>query len=142
MTLAYGMKFAVRSTTRIWSGLPTLEDAEREFRRVQPNIDVLWRVEAVSYAVPVDRYESDDWTSTDPGLELFALAVKKRTPTGARLVRGDKWTTLNPARKQWASRTPEEALAQFIARRRSQIYILEKQLARAQRELYLATNAP
>lgn len=96
--------------------------------------DVLWRVEAVSYAVG-DEYGG--WTSTGPRLELFVLPVRKWTPCGARLEEG-RWVDLQPDRKQYASRTPDEALQQFINRRKAQIRILEKQLARAKRELRLA----
>ena len=46
--------------------------------------------------------------------------------------------TLGSARrKEYASRTPEKALQQFVRRRWAQISILEKQLARAKQELAL-----
>jgi hypothetical protein len=140
MGLAYGEHFSAQPTSEFWN-VPSLEEAEAAWRARQApgyDFDFLWRVEAVSYAVRVDPYEGEDWTSTPPRLELFGVSVKHRTPCGARLWSG-RWVSLRPG-KQYASETPAEALLQFTLRRRAQIRILEKQLARAQRELWLATG--
>lgn len=107
-------------------------------------VGLLFRISAVSYAVS-DAW--GDWTSTGPRLELDVHPVARWTPCGARLhyaerPGGDgKWVDLRPGHKQWASRDPEEALRQFLARRRGQIHILERQLSRAKEEHDLAVSA-
>lgn len=103
---------------------------------------VLWRVEAVSYSTCTLREDgSEDYSSTPPRLELFALPVHHWTPTGASLEEFSgarrRWVRLGHGGKEYASRTPDEALRQFADRRRAQIRILEAQLARARRELRL-----
>ena len=124
---------------------PTIEAAEQaaldRCRRFGWQGDVLYRVSAVSYAV---SDEWGDWRSTGPRLELDTHAVAKWTPCGARLHYAEragadgKWVDLRPDRKQWASRTAREALDQFLARRKGQIHILERQLSRAREEHDLA----
>lgn len=142
MGKAYGIPFAIADAAAPFIPHPSLDEAEATALAFFANWPagpppLLWRVEAVSYATPVDRYESDEWTSTPPRLELFYCSVKKWTPHGATLYEG-RWVDLRPDRKQWASRTPAEALAQFAERRRRQIHILERQLRRAKAELHLA----
>ncbi len=128
MGMAYG--------TRIASSLsgPKLSEAAKVAeKRTFESFEYLWRVEAVRYAQS-DEY--GDYRSSDPHLELFFLSVKKWTPTGARLWNG-KHVDLRDGKKQFASRTPQEALKQFRMRKHAQIYILEKQLRRAKQELQL-----
>lgn len=102
--------------------------------------DVLWRVEAVSYSQCVDP-DADRYESSPPRLELFALPVHKWTPHGATLEEWTgarrRWVRLDDDGKQYASRTPADALEQFRRRRVAQINILQAQLARAERELAL-----
>jgi hypothetical protein len=102
--------------------------------------DYLFRVEAVSYSYTVDA-DREEYGSTDPRLEAFALEVLRFTEHGATLreMSGarNRWVNLRPGAKQYASRTVAEAVEQFASRRRAQIYILRRQLARAERELAL-----
>lgn len=105
-----------------------------------PPPEVLWRVEAVSYSYTVDA-DREEYGSTDPRLEIFPLEVLRFTEHGATLreMSGarNRWVDLRPNAKQYASRTVAEAVEQFASRRRAQIYILQRQLARAERELAL-----
>lgn len=111
-----------------------------------PDPKKLYRVEAVSYAAIqpyADQVSGDgEWYTTDPALEVFDFDIIRETPCGATVSYSHgstKWVDLQPG-KQWASRTVEEALRQFEARRKSQIWILKKQLSRAERELALALD--
>jgi len=126
---------------------PTLDEATRaateRAQRFMPvgAVGLLFRISAVSYAVS-DAW--GDWTSIGPQLELDAYPVAKWTPCGARLYYTERtcalgiWVDLRPGHKQWASRTAEEALNQFLTRRKRQIHILERQLRRAKEEHDLA----
>lgn len=118
---------------------PTIEQAL--LRNYEP--DTVFRVEAVSYAQS-DEY-GDFVRSSAPKLEVTAFDVRKWTECGATLnvYSGGrpKWVDLRTGHKQWASRTIEEAVRQFGERRRRQIYVLQRQLARAQYEHDLANSA-
>lgn len=121
-----------------------LDSLDRSYRGCPP--DVLWRIEAVSYSgCSLDQFGGEHYYSTDPRLELFALPVHKWTPHGATLEEWSgarrRWVRLDEGGKEYASRTPEQALRQFAARRRAQIHILQAQLARARRELALTGPA-
>jgi hypothetical protein len=105
----------------------------------------LFRVDAVSYAYVVDR-DGDVWGSTDPVLEVQAYPVLRETPRGATLSNiwsgaKPKWVDLRAGAKQWASRSVAEAVAQFAERRRRQVYVLNRQLRRAEQERDLAERA-
>lgn len=104
-------------------------------------IDVLWRCEAKRYSYVIDA-DVDLYGTTDPELQMCWYEVLKWTPTGARLVSG-KLVYLNKrvTNRQWASRTPEEALQSFKERKRRQIRILQRQLADAECEFSLAVGA-
>lgn len=106
--------------------------------------DVLFRVEAVQYSYVADA-EREEYRATDPKLEVFAFDVVKWTEHGATLDTWSgarrRWVDLRPGAKQWASRTVDEALAKLAARRKRQLYILGKQVARAQREIDLCERA-
>ncbi len=102
----------------------------------------LIRVEACRYAYVVNA-EYDEGGTTDPRLELFAFPVKRFTEHGATMKdiwngARERWVDLRPGAKQWASRTVGEAIEQFAERRRRQLWILRKQIERAERELMLA----
>lgn len=102
--------------------------------------DYLFRVEAVSYSQTIDA-DREEYGSTDPRLEIFPLEVLRWTEHGATLreMSGarNRWVDLRTDAKQYASRTVAEAVEQFSKRRRAQIYILQRQLRRAERELAL-----
>ena len=102
--------------------------------------DYLFRVEAVRYSQYVDP-DAERYETTAPRLELFPLQVRKWTQHGATLEEYSgcrrRWVELRPDAKQYASRTAAEAVEQFAKRRRAQIYILQAQIARAERELAL-----
>lgn len=95
----------------------------------------MWRCDAKRYAYVIDA-EIDLWGTTAPRLEMTWWPVKHWTPKGVRLQTGQfinfNWT------KQWASRTQEEALQEFIRRKRLHISFCEGRLAAAQAELALA----
>ncbi len=105
-------------------------------------VEVLWRVEAKRYSYVVDA-DADIYGVTDPVLELHWYRVRHWTKGGnARLENGklvlfDKFIT----RRRWACRTPEEALASLIARRRRQERILLGQLQGVRAELAMAEAA-
>lgn len=105
-----------------------------------PRGEYLFRVEAVSYSYTVDA-DREEYGTTDPRLEVFALEVLRWTEQGATLRETtgarNRWVNLQPGAKQYASRTVAEAVEQFASRRRAQIYILQRQLRRAERELAL-----
>lgn len=90
------------------------------------------------------RYEDRmSWSfDLEPFVEVVerSYPVAKRTPCGVWLGtgRGTKRFALNQARKRFAYPTVEEALTSFLARKRSQINIVEGQLKRARRALAIA----
>jgi hypothetical protein len=108
-------------------------------RRAIPG-DYLFRVEAVRYSQTIDA-DAELYGSTDPRLEVFPLRVHAWTQHGATLEEWSgarrRWVDLRPEAKQYASRTVAEAVEQFAKRRRAQIYLVERQLRRAQDELRL-----
>lgn len=122
---------------------PQLAAAESEARRrTVSGFEYLWRVEGVRYAgCQLDQFGGENYYLTDPRLELFALSVKKWTPTGARLWDG-RHVDLRDSAKQYASRTVAEALQQFKRRREAQIWVLQRQLRRAETELRLCGPDP
>lgn len=135
MGMAYGQPLK-------WDGA-TFNFDEAQSAAMRHNIagtEALWRVEAVRYSYIADA-ESERYDVTDPKLELFLVSVRRWTSHGARLYSG-RWVDLRDGAKQWASRTPAQALDQFALRRERQIYILERQLARARNELALCTPHP
>lgn len=107
------------------------------FGSVPEGADVLWRCEARCYSYTIDA-DRDEYGVTDPRLEMTWWIVKRWTPCGARLECG-KYVNLDKSisRREWASRTPAEALESFRARRKRQIGILENQVHRAKAELAL-----
>ena len=112
------------------------------YREGEPGVKFLFRVEAVSYSYIINA-DFEEYGSTAPVLELTAYRVQKWTPHGATLAdtysgARPKWVDLRPGAKEWASRTAREAVEQFAARRRRQLYILDRQASRARRELQLA----
>lgn len=118
-----------------------LELAESQALRHAASGEYLFRVEAVSYSTCVlDVNGCESYGSTDARLELFALPVLRWTQYGATLREmvgaRNRWVDLRPG-KQYASRTAREAVHQFAQRRERQIFILHRQLTRAERELAL-----
>lgn len=103
----------------------------------------LFRVEAVRYSTAtLTVWGGEEYGTTAPALELFAFPVKRWTPCGATL--RDIWSgarerfvDLRPDAKQWASRTPEEAVRQLLARRRRQDWVLSRKLDRCRDEMRL-----
>lgn len=108
----------------------------RPFRDPSAGADVVWRVEAKSYSYVIDA-DREEYGSTAPRLELYWHQPERRTPKGA-IIDG-QFTLLSAKRSRWRN-TPDEALASFIARRKSQIRILERQLQRAEFELALTDD--
>lgn len=136
--MAYGTKLAY---------FATIEDAERHAldcaycpQGASP-CGFLYRVEAVSYSYIIDA-DYEEYGSTAPALELQAYRVRNWTTYGATLSiysgARPKWVDLRPGAKQWASRSAREAVEQFAARRKRQLYVLEGQMLRARYELQLA----
>lgn len=114
-------------------------------------VDVLWRCEAKRYSIVIDA-DRDEYGVSDPRLELRFYPVIKRTPKGAYINRyafsfsppekeGGELVILSH-NKAYARNTVDEAVKDFIARRKRQIAILEGQLQRAQRELNLTIDNP
>lgn len=101
--------------------------------------DVLWRCEAKCYSYVIDA-DREEYGVTHPRLKLRWFEVERRTPKGAYIKSSmgvhDQLVSLW-ANKAFARNTVDEAVKDFIARRKHQIRILERQLARAQAELAL-----
>lgn len=105
---------------------------------------VLYRVEAVRYSgCTLTAWDSEEYYTTSPRLEVFGFAVERWTPHGATL-RSEwagcrkKWVDLRDGANQFASRNLADAVQQFAERRRRQIWVLSRQLSRAEEELVLA----
>lgn len=121
---------------------PSLAKAAQDLAGWYRGDAILYRVTAQSYAVCVDP-DRDRYVSSDPRLELNGYRIKRVTPAGYWIdgPHGERWVRTNsPGGKEFASRTPEEALRQFIERRRAQIRIVERQLTRARAELALTAE--
>ena len=126
MTLAYGVKLAgIASVASLTAANPRC----------------LFRCEAVSYSYTIDP-ECEWYGSTDPVLEIFAFRIVRETRFGVTIDAWSgarqRWIDLRPGAKQWASPTVNDAVQQFEDRRKRQIYILQRQLKRAEQELSLA----
>jgi len=125
----------------------TIEDAERHaldsaYFPQGGACGWVYRVEAVSYSYVIDA-DYEEYGSTGPELEIIAYRVRNWTQHGATLdglYSGAKlkWVDLRPGGKQWASRTAREAVEQFLARRKRQMWVLSGQLDRAKYEAGLA----
>lgn len=112
------------------------------------NQDVLWRCEARRYSVVIDP-DVDLYGVSDPRLELHYYDVIRRTPKGA-YIHGPSSLTWNQSsseylvilsrNKAYARNTVDEAVRDFVERRKRQIRILEGQLQLAQEELALTAK--
>lgn len=102
-------------------------------------VDVLWRVQARHRDYFVDDSGDIQFVGGSPRLELTWYRVQKWTRCGARLSCGI-YVNLDKriSRREWASRTKEEALVSFAEKRKRQIVILNRQLRIAKLELELA----
>jgi hypothetical protein len=117
------------------------------FGQPPEGVDVLWRCEAKRYA-SFDE-DGDVTYISDPKLEVRWYKVNRRTPKGAWINghwAGEIWSkgelvTLS-RNKAFARNTVDEAVKDFIARRKRQIAILQGQLQRAERELNLTLVDP
>lgn len=116
---------------------------ERHSHYYEP-VGWLYRVEANRYSgCSLDVNDCENYYVTSPRLEAFAFPVERWTPCGATL-KGIwsgarlRWVDLRPGAKQWASRTVEEAIRQLGERRRRQLWVLGKQVRRAEEEKHLA----
>ncbi len=105
--------------------------------------DVLWRCEAKRYSHIID-IDREEYSVTEPRLELTYYYVNSRTEKGAWIREDLSWARfINLSHnKAFARNTVDEAVKDFIARRKRQIAILEGQLQRAQRELNLTVENP
>lgn len=93
------------------------------------NQTYLYRVEVVHYDL-------------EPQLRMCKFPILRTTPCGNWIdIWGARKFVNHTCRKQWAHRTPKEAHAGFIVRRKRQIEILQAKLLRAQEELLAATCA-
>ena len=144
MGLAYGIKFNMK----IAGDLDRAQaEADKKFYQTkhEEHAGIAYRVEAVRYAGhnPYATPHGGEDYITDPCLELFTFNITHNTPKGFMLENqgtvssNRRWVPDDKYAKQWASRTPEQALDQFRTRRQLQIRILKKQLARAEKELSL-----
>ena len=77
------------------------------------------------------RVVDNSYSGSTTKLEIIAFPVVKATPTGFRILRGGsdehpetRWIS-HSWNKQWASRTPEDALRSYIARRKKMARIYE-----------------
>ena len=119
------------------------EEAARKSKSYYDPVGWLYRVEAVSYSCcSISEYGAEDYYSSAPRLEAFAFPVRRWTEHGATLDHEwsgarRRWVDLRPLAKQWASRSVAEAIRQLAERRRRQLYILGKQVRRAEEELRL-----
>lgn len=97
----------------------------------------LIRAEANRYSsCTLDANGCEDYHTSGPQIELFAFPVLRFTPCGATLKdiwsgTRQRWVDLRPGAKQWASRTGREAIEQLLERRRRQVWVISRQIARA-----------
>lgn len=143
MSMHYGTKL------EHYSDLNTAEDAAIA-RHADFYVDAvgwLFRVVGNQYSAiqPYADPVSGDgaWYTTPSTLELFAFPVVRWTPCGATIwdihgKGGKRSVHLSCAVKHYASRTAREAIKEFYERRVGQLYILAKQVRRAEREKALA----
>lgn len=106
-------------------------------------VGYLYRFDAVSYAYCIDP-DWDYWGSTPSQLELTLYPVKRWTNTGATLFMwsGARRKHVNFSHnKQFACRTPQQALESYRARKTRQIAILKARLRNAERDLSLAQRS-
>ena len=120
--------------------LPKQREVQFPWSPPSDSVEVLWRCEARTYSYVTDA-DTDTYGSTEPVLEMHWHIVKRWTRTGARLENG-KLVFLHKGvtNRQWASRTPAEALASFIERRKRQVRILKRQLEYAEYQLHIAAQ--
>lgn len=108
------------------------------YGRPENGVDVLWRVEALSYSYVIDA-DREEYGVTAPRLELRWYEVIRRTPRGAWIrcssLFADTRFVLLTAAKRFACDTIDEALESFRQRRRVQARILAKRLDTARYEL-------
>jgi len=119
--------------------MPKQREVQFPYSTPPEGVEVLWRCEAKTYSYVIDP-DTDTYGSTDPVLEMRWYEVKRWTRTGARLCNG-KLVFLpggGVTNRQWASRTPAEALASFKERRKRQVRILKRQLEYAEYQVRIA----
>lgn len=101
----------------------------------------LIRAEANRYSSCVlDVNGCEDYYVSGPQIELFAFPVLRFTPLGATLKdiwsgAKQRWVNLQPGAKQWASRTGAEAIEQLRERRRRQVWVISRQMRRAETDM-------
>ena len=84
-------------------------------------------------------YEFEIVTSSIVVITLLEFDVIKHTPCGVWLsVYGTKKFVKTKARKRWACPTKKEAMESFLARKNKQKRLLEGQIDRVEKALYLA----
>lgn len=120
--------------------LPKQREVQFPWSPPPDSVEVLWRCEARSYSYVIDA-DTDTYGSTAPVLEMHWHPVKRWTRTGARLENGKLvFLQKGVTNRQWASRTPAEALVSFTERRKRQVRILKRQLEYAQYQVQIAEN--
>ena len=146
MTMAYGVPIR---------GPDDFAEAERKARARHDHYYAdapgwCYRAESVSYAAIqpyADPVSGDgEWYTTDPVIEIFAYPVVRWTPCGATI--RDIWgrntetrfTDLRPNAKTFASRTARDAISALMRRRESQVYVLNKIMGRAKRDITLCSD--
>lgn len=135
-----------------FAGEPDFKAAEREAierhsHYYTETTDWLFRAEANRYSYTVDA-DREEYGITAPSIELFAFPVLRRTPCGATIrdIWGDiragcsdsRFVNLSGQTKQYASNTAEEAVRELAERRRRQLWVLRKKIARAEEDLTCA----
>lgn len=134
--MAYGSKWDWRDP------MAAVVEAFQRYQR-QDAVGYLYRFDAVSYAYCIDP-DGDYWGSTPSRLELTLYPVKRWTNTGATLFiwSGARRKHVNFSHnKQFACRTPQQALESYRARKTRQIAILKARLRNAEHDLSLAQSS-
>ncbi|WP_316207489.1 hypothetical protein [Bradyrhizobium sp. SZCCHNR3118] len=101
-------------------------------------VDVLWRLEAKSYSYVIDA-DREEYGVTAPRLEMWWWEVERRTPKGAWCC--GEFQLLTAFKKKF-SESEAGALRDFKARKKKQLQILGRQIAKAERELALTKPQP
>ena len=107
--------------------------------------DLAWRVDTQGYSYAIDP--DADLYGSYRVLELSAIPIESRTPKGGYIrsrKRANYWKlelVLWGWRNRYCAPTPEEAMADFVARRVRYIYVQARKLRSAYDDVLMAASA-
>ena len=106
--------------------------------QINSNVTKYYRYE--DFLVHAWDYEYETITHSRVVVNLKEFNIIKHTPCGVWLdVFGTKKFVKTKARKRWACPTKKETYKSFLARKKKQKRILERQLSRVEQSIHLIT---